>query len=299
MGDLQIPQVVPAITLGGRESKVIVTNYAFGSSRLLYSTASVFFAGEIGGRDVLFLHGNSTEAHEVALTLEGKARMQAKSSDVTFTASTAGRTIVGFLPGIEGLITVWDSDKQLVLFSDSDTAGTFWNPVIAGASSDPFKNYWQIGTNTSVLVGGPYLVRNASISGSQLELRGDLNTSARLTVIAPSNIRSVTWNGRPVSADVNAASTLTSQGGFIGQLEAAPASTIAVPKLNNWKFAESLPEIQSTFSDASWTVANHTTTNIPFPPYYGDGRILYGCDYELYVVFSNQTDPYSSITSKL
>jgi hypothetical protein len=29
-------------------------------------------------------------------------------------------------------------------------------------------------------------------------------------------------------------------------------------------------------------VANHTTTKIPFRPYYGDGRVLYGCDYGLY-----------------
>jgi hypothetical protein len=40
-----------------------------------------------------------------------------------------------------------------------------------------------------------------------------------------------------------------------------------------------LPEIQSSFNDDSWTIANHTTTNIPLKPYYGDGRILYGCDY--------------------
>jgi hypothetical protein len=41
-----------------------------------------------------------------------------------------------------------------------------------------------------------------------------------------------------------------------------------------------LPEIRSGFSDANWTPANHTTTKIPFKPYYGDGRVLYGCDYE-------------------
>lgn len=127
-------------------------------------------------------------------------------------------------------------------------------------------------------------MRNATISGTQLALRGDLNTSARLTVIAPPTIRTITWNGERVSSDASATSSLTSRGGFIGQLQVArTASAITVPKLSNWKFADSLPEIQNNFSDATWTIANHTTTNIPFKPYYGDGRILYGCDYGLSV----------------
>ena len=36
---LQIPIIVPAITLDGREFKVVVTDYTFGSSKLLFSTA--------------------------------------------------------------------------------------------------------------------------------------------------------------------------------------------------------------------------------------------------------------------
>jgi hypothetical protein len=45
LGPLQIPQVTPSITIGGRQSKMIVVNYAFGTSRIIYSTAQVFFAG--------------------------------------------------------------------------------------------------------------------------------------------------------------------------------------------------------------------------------------------------------------
>ncbi|KAF8881918.1 glycoside hydrolase family 35 protein [Infundibulicybe gibba] len=245
---------------------VIVTNYAFGSSRLVIH-AQVFFAGTIDGRDL-------------PLTGTPNPLTHAQSS-VKFTAGlTTGTTIVGFESGIEGLVTVWDSDKQLVLFADSVTAATFWSPVIAGKAADPLKNFWGIGSNTSILVGGPYLVRAASISGSELALRGDLNTSARLTVIAPRSIRTITWNGDRVPSDVAASSGLTHAGGFVGTLNRAPTTqAITVPKLGGWKFKDSLPEVTSSFSDASWTVANHTTTNIPLKPYYGDGRILYGCDY--------------------
>ncbi|KAJ7483608.1 glycoside hydrolase family 35 protein [Mycena latifolia] len=274
-GNIQVPIVVPSITLGGRESKLVISDYSFGSSKVGYTTAQVFYAGRIGGRDILFLYGNSTQAHETRLALTGTSNKahQTQSPLITFTPS-ANATIVAFQPGIQGLMTVWDSNTQLVLFADSVTAATFWAPVLPGAGA--FGSYWAIGSNASVLVGGPYLVRNASISGSTLALVGDLNTTAPLTVIAPPTVKSVTWNG----ASVRVAAGVTATGGLVGTLTPRSAvRTVTVPKLTGWKFKDSLPEIGSTFDDSTWTVANHTTTNIPFKPYYGDGRILYGCDY--------------------
>ncbi|KAG6840788.1 hypothetical protein C0991_004328 [Blastosporella zonata] len=292
-GALQIPLVVPSIALSGRQSKIIVTDYAFGhSSRAVYSTAQVFYAGTIDGRDVLFLHGSSSQAHEAALTLTGTPNPLAPSSESVVSLThgapgiAPGSTIVSFLPGIEGLITVWDSDTQLVLYADSDTAAAFWAPSVAlPSSTDPLRNYWSIGTNTSILVGGPYLVRSATIdaSGRALALQGDLKTDARLTVIAPRSVRSITWNGQSVQGDfdgVAAEGGVTAIGGFVSELRASSAlNGISVPQLVGWKFMDSLPEIGRAFDDSEWVVANKTTTNAPLKPYYGDGRVLYGCDY--------------------
>ena len=288
-GALQIPLVAPEITLDGRESKVVVTDYTFGSSKLLYSTAQIFYASTIDKRDVLFLHGDISQDHEATLVLTGTPNkvQNTQSSLIKFTTSNSslalGNTIVSFLPGIEGLVTVWDSDRQLVLYADSVTAATFWSPVIAGPSNDPLANYWGLGTNESILVGGPYLVRDAKLSGSTLALRGDLKTDVRLTLIAPRNVRYITWNDQPVFGDFSVASSLSSIGGFVGYLRRRHSLTsgIKVPKLTGWKFRDSLPEIQESFNDDTWAVANHTTTNIPLKPHYGDGRILYGCDYGL------------------
>ena len=299
-GDLRIPQVTPSITIGGRQSKVIVVDYAFGSSRVLYSTAQVFFAGmpactshvthhpegtsgQIGGRDVLFLYGDSSQAHEAAISFKGRPRIQVESAYVGKATMMKGHTLVTFLPGIEGLITVWDSDQQLVMFSDTDTTNAFWAPMIPTA--DPLnnlRNYFQFGSNESILVGGPYLVRSARISGSTLALQGDLEKDVRLILIGPSYVRSITWNGQTVVPDSAAQSTLTSQGGFVGDVHPRLTVTgIHVPRLENWRYADSLPEISPDFSDTDWAVANHSTTNIPYPPHYGDGRVLYGCDYGL------------------
>ncbi|KAF8994482.1 glycoside hydrolase family 35 protein [Cyathus striatus] len=281
-GALQIPLVAPSITLGGRESKVIVTDYAFGTSRIVYSTAQAFFAGVIDGRDILFLHGNSTQFHEFAtLGFKGTPNNAHATPPASVNITrAAGLNVVTVLPGVTQLVTIWDSDKQLVLYADSETAASFWAPTIAGSSNDPLKNFWGIGTNETVLVGGPYLVRNATISGSTLALRGDLQTDATLTVIAPKNIHTITWNGQRVSGDARASSAVTAIGGFVGSLSTKVSTkSIPVPTLTQWKFKDSLPEIGAGFDDSTWVVANKTSTNIPFKPYYGDGRVLYGCDY--------------------
>ena len=288
-GTLDLPQINPSITLSGRQSKVIVTDYAFGTSRALYSTASVLFAGQIGSRDVLFLFGDADQEHEAAIPFTGKSGVRAASSSIKFTPSgesSSSETIVSVLSGVRGLVTLWDSDTQLVLYSDSDTASTFFAPVIPSTSTsgdeETFKNYWQFGTNSTALIGGPYLVRNVSISGSTLNIRGDLNATAMLNVVAPPQVKRVTWNGQEVEPMAKASSALSTVGGFVGQVSPrVSANAIRIPKLESWKFADSLPEIQSDFSDDSWLIANHTTTNIPFKPYYGDGRVLYGCDYGL------------------
>ncbi|KIM73346.1 glycoside hydrolase family 35 protein [Piloderma croceum F 1598] len=275
VGNVQLPQIASSVTLGGRQSKVIVTDYVFGASKLLYTTAQILFAGQIGSCDVLFLYGDTTQEHETSLILTGISRTQTNGSAVSFTMSNSKETIINFLSGIEGLVILHDSDTQLIMYGDKDTAATFWAPVIS-ADDTPFANYWQVGTNISVLIGGPYLCRNANISGSKLVLRGDLQTGVRLIVVAPDNIASITWNGYPVSAD--AAFTTSSM--FVGWIQPKTSvSFILPPKLDNWKFANSLPGILENFSDASWTIANHTTTNIPYKPYYGD-RVLYGCDYK-------------------
>ncbi|KAJ7058089.1 glycoside hydrolase family 35 protein [Mycena amicta] len=275
--NIQVPVVVPAITLGGRESKLVISGYTFGASKIDYTTAQIFFAGKIGTRDVLFLYGNSTQAHEIRLALTGTRSTvhQTNSSLITSITSPGGTTIIAFQPGLTGFSTVYDSTTQLIVYADYQTATTFWAPVIPGTST--FPNYWSIGSNSTLLVGGPYLVRNATISGSTLALTGDLNVTVPLTIIAPPTVRSVTWNGASVRVTAGVTSTA---GGFTGTLTPrAAVSSVTVPKLTGWKFMDSLPEITSTFDDSSWALANHTTTNIPLKPYYGDGRILYGCDY--------------------
>ncbi|KAH9919183.1 glycoside hydrolase superfamily [Epithele typhae] len=277
-GTLKLPQKTGTIAINGRQSKLIITDYPFGaSSSVLYTTASVFFAGAIGARDVLFLFGDADQSHELALTLTGSGA-STDDSRVTFDKSTAG-TIISIATGDDGLVTLWESDTQLILFADPVTAATFWAPAIPTASDatvSGLEAYFQWGTNSTVLVGGPNLVRNASISddGTTLALRGDLNASVPLTVVAPATVTAVSWNGADVAVSGDGSGVLT---GSLTML--TNPSSVTAPALEGWKFADSLPEIKAGFDDSTWVVANKTSTNINQKPLFGDGRVLYGCDY--------------------
>ena len=195
----------------------------------------------------------------------------------------AGVTTVAVSPGSAGVVVVWESPEQLVLFADPITAATFWAPAVKSRTANTvpgFESFWQFGTNTTVLIGGPYLIRNATIEGTTLALRGDLNASAPLTVVAPPEVKQVAWNGARVSVREDGA-LLT------GQLtRSASVQEVRVPALTGWRFSDSLPEIQSGFDDSSWTVANKTTTNLIPKPLFGDGRVLYG-------TFTTQVDAIS------
>ncbi|KIJ53974.1 glycoside hydrolase family 35 protein [Sphaerobolus stellatus SS14] len=276
-GSMTLPQVSSSIELNGRQSKVIVTDYSFGSSKLLYSTASIFFAGKIGSQNVLFLFGDSDQSHEIALELTPAAHPIKTTSPLVKFSNLQGssESTIVFLPGIQSSLAVWESPQQLILFADSVTVASFWAPVISSNASS-LGNYWQFGSNETVLVGGPYLVRDAKIHGSELLLTGDLNASVPLTVVAPPNIQSVSWNNAVVSNAIRSPFSSLIK----GNLKMKPiALSVKLPTLTNWKFKDSLPEVSGGFSDEAWITANHTTTNIIPKPFFGDGRVLYGCDY--------------------
>lgn len=260
-----------------------MTDYTFGrKSHLLYSTAGVFFAGSIGTRDVLFLFGDSAQNHEFAFTPIGKDTIH--HTPINVEVSTKGhQTIVSVHPSDPKLVTIFESESQLVLFSDPITAAAFWAPtVISHDNLNPLQNYFQFGSNSTVLIGGPYLVRNATITrDGELVLRGDLNASSPLTVVAPSNVLEVSWNGARIHTTNIAGSAI-----HTGHLSFDDyTSLIKVPKLTDWRFADSLPEIRPDFSDDDWVIADHTTTNLSALPLYGDGRVLYSAclSYEVFI----------------
>lgn len=257
-GALTLPQQPnDGITLNGRQSKVVVTDYSFGNSgKLLYSTASILFAGRIGAQDVIFLHNDLDASSEIAFDDKTTIHVGANS----------------LKPGLHVLSeNTRRTFGPLVLYSDPQTAATFWAPIIP--STGDLGAYWQFGSNQTILVGGPQLVRNATISRSgQLALRGDLNASTALTLVVSETVKTVSWNGETVHVKQNA----NVPGMLTAQLSPKyNLHSVKLPELTDWKFKDSLPEVQANFDDSHWIIADHTTTNITLP-LFGDGRVLYG-----------------------
>jgi hypothetical protein len=186
--------------------------------------------------------------------------------------------LVTFLPGVEGLIEVWDSDTQLVLYCDTATATTLFSPVIASNLEDPFSAHWGIGTNTTILVGGPHFVRSAELEDDRLSLRGDLQGDTMLRLIGiPTTVRRITWNGY----DIEGISNLEQQGSIVTGFIQSRVNSMAIrlPELGPWKYRDSLPEVDPDYDDSHWLQADNKTTNCPYKPYFGDGPVLYACDY--------------------
>ncbi|KAG8680475.1 hypothetical protein FRC08_016271, partial [Ceratobasidium sp. 394] len=258
------------VTLAGRQSKVIVTDFAFGSSRALYSTAAVFYAGKLGGRDVLVLQGDVNVRHTAAVKFTGSVSASGNKAATT-AAGPAGYTVITFKPITEGFTAISSgSTGPLVLFATSGTIATFWQPTVSSSTG----NYWAFDTNSTLLVGGPYLVRSAEIKGNTVALTGDLDKDTTVSVYGIPKGAKLTWNGKSVS--VSASTTVD---GFVEGKLTVTKGQVNVPTLSNWKYSDSLPETATSYDDSAWVVANHTTTNSPYKPYYGDGRVLHGCDY--------------------
>ncbi|CAE6463948.1 unnamed protein product [Rhizoctonia solani] len=291
-----IPLTIPSITLSGRASKVLLRNVAYGSSRLAWSTANILYAGKMGDRDVLFLYGPSSEGHEFAVPRLKQSFGSTAAASIQISqhisisqhspSDSQAVSVVTVLPGNVGLVTIFETPSQLVLFADSETAGNFWAPVLVHQGKDslmdpnPYANFFQFGTNSTILVGGPYLVRDAQLSSKgELSLRGDLEKESMLTVIAElGTVRRVYWNGIPVDTMLRDSPASTSG---VLRLVVSPrvgTADIKVPKLTNWRYQDSLPEVQQKYDDSKWIVANKTSTNIPERPYFGE-NVLYGCDY--------------------
>ncbi|KAM0747012.1 hypothetical protein T439DRAFT_340821 [Meredithblackwellia eburnea MCA 4105] len=252
-------QVHGRMSLHGRESKVVSSGHSFGAgSSIVFTTATILFANSIGDRDVLFLHAALGEEVELLLQASGFNNVGKRPSNgpaiITFnqSSSPSGPTYLRLSTSVTGLSQLLLSSTFLLIFSDSTTAATFYNPPMS-ATGNRFANFHSFGTNDSVLVGGAPLVRNSTLVVSTLHLFGDTVASkaTNLVILAPLSVDTVVWNGQPEEVFANSSS------GFLSALiPAADTSTFVLPKFDRWKFGNSLPEIESEFNDSRWAVAD-------------------------------------------
>jgi beta-galactosidase GanA len=247
-------QAGTSITLPGRDSRLLVANYAFGGQHLVYSTSELMTQGSIGGQAAALLYDPAGTDGETVLRYPSQptVKVLAGSVQTTWDASRGDLRLDYTHQGLAEVRVTSGANSLLLLIASTDVAQEFWPESTAAGQ---------------VLVQGGYLVRSAATRGGQLALTGDTSQAGPITVWAPPGVRSVTWNGQAVRVTAGQAGSLT--GTVPG-----PAA-VHLPPLSGWKFAAETPEAQPGFDDSSWTLADHPVSNASSPA----NPVLYAGDY--------------------
>ncbi|KAG8752322.1 hypothetical protein FRC11_008497, partial [Ceratobasidium sp. 423] len=260
------------VALNGRESKIIVSEYPFGSSVLGYTSAEVATWTTLDGADHIVLYTSNQTTTAALYTNSTSA--ESSSSGITASVSN-GTALISGSPSSSGLTRVTVGKTSVWVADKTWLAPRIWQPRVSGTSGN--GRYDLSHRTSSVLVFGPYLVRNATIKGSTLAITGDVKsgTTTELEVLAPSSVKSVTFNGKSIQVSKSA----------LGTLKGSVATKDLTPKLPSlktlqWKCTDSLPEVAVGFDDSKWVVATKNSTARPaeFQPQ-GGKTVLYADEY--------------------
>lgn len=251
-GNVTIPQLGGTLTLNGRDSKIQVTDYDVGGYNLVYSSADIYTHGASGEKKVLLLYGLAGETHELAFSSKlGKPTIEGDNSTVK--VETVSSTVVVQWNVTEERKVLHYGDNLDVYLLWRNSAFNYW--VLELEAASPTGNYTSQGKET-VIANAGYLLRTAKKTGTSLYLTGDLNATTTLEVIAGlPDSNSIYFNGAEVSGVQSA------NGRLAANLSYSPPS-IDIPDLStlDWKYLDSLPEIQSSYDDSAWTAADHPNT---------------------------------------
>ncbi|MFI6055206.1 beta-galactosidase [Streptomyces violascens] len=223
-----------ALTVEGRDSKLLVSDYAMDHQRLTYSTSELMTHGTFGARDVALLYGRHGQDGESVLRYAARPGVKVLSGQVeqTWDAASGDLRLNYRHDGLtQVLITPPDgSTPLLLLLADDATADT----------------YWRLDTPQGpVLASGPELLRTASYDQGVLKLTGDTDKAASLHVLTGAPATSVTWNGRPAPGALDTT----------GSALAGP-KPVSLPTLGSWKVQRETPEAAPGFDDAAWRAAD-------------------------------------------
>jgi beta-galactosidase GanA len=260
-GDVKVDNV----SLNGRQSKILVTDYRFGKRTLLYATADVLIYG-IFDTEVLVFYLKEGQEGEFAFKNEPNLIWET-NEPTQFSASSSGNRQAFRWKQPKGTTAVKFSNGVLVYLMDQTTAWKFWAPA---TTDNP-----HVKPNQQIFVIGPYLVRSARAQGDVLQIFGDNDNSTTIEAyVGNPAIKTLQWNGNPLQT------TSTSYGSLKANIPGTESRVVSLPALTNWVAKDSLPEIDPAFDDSKWKVCDKSTSQNPYPPL--TRPVLYSSDYGFY-----------------
>ncbi|KAK6540670.1 hypothetical protein TWF694_008063 [Orbilia ellipsospora] len=256
-GTLSVPTLNNAnFVLPSRDSKTIVTDYSAGGVNILYSTSEILTWQVIDSKTIIVLYANKGEIGETAII-----------SSATLTPSV--------LSGNSGSVSSKQSGSTFTIqyqHTGATVISLGSNILLYVVERVDAYNFWVPDLSIPVILKGGYLLRAATFSGNTLSLSGDTNGTTTFEVFAGSAVSTVTWNGKGLSL------SKTSYGSLTGTYSPTLPS-VSIPTLSSltWKYADSLPEIQTSYDDSKWVSASNTYTPNSQKP--STPVILYASDY--------------------
>jgi len=247
IGEVVIPQLGSDLTLGRRDSKIHVTDYDVGGRTLIYSSGEIFTWTKSANFTVLILYGGEGEVLEFAFY-----------KDVGAISIVEGSGVIAQVNGSASVVQ-WtvSRDRQIVHFGCGLEVHLLWRNAAYNYWTLHDGPYHQTAGDAFIIKAG-YLMRNATLSRRSLYLTGDVNATTQVEVIAsPQHYDCVYFNNRPVSG-------VFDKGRWVGTVEyLAPNITFHNFNIADWRFIDSLPEIQPSYDDSCWTNCSHSTSNNP------------------------------------
>ena len=243
---------VSNIELAGRQSKIVVTDYNFGSHKLLYSTSDILTYASLGSDALVFYlqEGQSGEFAFAGSVSQNSFQIYGSSN---VSSSSSGSYTVFQYTQTSGATVLQFNDSRIIYLLDQTTAWNFHAPPLV---SSPAVNASQ-----HIPVVGPYLVRSASLANGIVSIVGDTNTSTPIEVFAGNlNANKISWNWVPLDT------TRTPYGALTATIPAPTGLDVTLPQLTDWRTNDGLPERLPGYDDLSWVVCNKTTTLSPQAP---------------------------------
>jgi len=259
---------VPDVSLNGRQSKILVSDYKFGNHTLLYATADIATHAVLGGVDVLVMYLKEGQTAHFVFRGESNVNYTTAGSS-SFKSTTIGsRQTYTYSQG-EGVTAVKFTNGVLLYLLDQPSAWRLWTPSTTTSPAG--------GPSQKLLLQGPYLVRSASLSHHVLHVSGDSDNATSLEAyVGDVSIDTIDWNGKHLPA------TRTSYGAYRADIPGASDRDVSLPSLadSRWHSADSLPESQPAYDDSRWRICNKTTTKSPVAPL--SLPVLFSSDYGYY-----------------
>ena len=269
IGNVTLPQASDELLLQGRDAKIFVTDYDVGGVNLIYCTADILtWAKATGSKKVLLVYGQANEPHEMALPKILPNGTAQESTNIQI-QQIGNATVINWRVTPERQVITFGDELEVHLLWRND-AFNHW--VVELPADAPISNYTSPSKSYAIVKAG-YLIRSASISGSELSLIGDLNATTPFELIsAPSDVTSLTFNGEKI------ATTVSDNGRLTAVLDFSPPQ-VSLPSFSDaeWKYVNSLPEIRPNYDDSTWIECNSPTT--PNPRNLTTPTSLYALDY--------------------